>query len=167
MDSSRIKPALKKSLLHRNCTPTARSLSVEEKDILEAISLGASLSDILNALCDAIDVQIGNIISLAVLSGAEEYDLPVVGQSRRECGLYIFCWVAILSDTDDLLGTLKIYCCDPRTPTTDEFQIIERVTHLAALAIQSQNGEDDRVTFVRGRNSGLGRRSPGKISFTN
>jgi hypothetical protein len=44
----------------------------EERQILELISLDAPLPGILNRLCAAIDVQIGNVVSLVSLPDREE-----------------------------------------------------------------------------------------------
>ncbi len=43
-----------------------------ERQILELISLRAPLAGILNRLCIAIDVQIGNVISLVSLADAKK-----------------------------------------------------------------------------------------------
>jgi len=40
-------------------------------------------------------------------------------------------------------GRSKIYCCIPRTPTPYELRLIERVTHVAAIAIQRHNDEEE------------------------
>jgi hypothetical protein len=158
----------KKLLSHRHCTSEAESLLVGERHILELIAIRRPLSDILNALCDAIDVQIGSMISLIVLSDEEEHDIHMLARSVGECGLYIFCCAAILSETDDLLGSLKMHCCDPRSPTANEFKLIERVTHLAAIAIQSQNGcDNDGGLAPRRWNITVGRRSTRGVSFIN
>jgi GAF domain-containing protein len=99
------------------------------------------LSAILNALCIAIDVQIGNIVSLILVSDDEEQDFQVIARSADNFGLHTFCSTAILSERDNLLGTLEILCCDPRSPTAHELELIERVVQLAAVAIRGQPRE--------------------------
>jgi len=46
---------------------------------------------------------------------------------------------AILSPDRGFLGMLEIFACDLRRPTTVENNLIDRVSHLAALALQSQD----------------------------
>jgi hypothetical protein len=162
MNSSRIERAGKQSWLRRDCILEDRSPLVGERHILELISLGAPLSSILNTLCAAIDVQIGNVVSLALLSN-EEHALHAIAHSAGEFGLHIFCSAAILSGNDDLLGTLEMHCCGPRSPTANDFQIIDRATHLAAVAIQ--HGGEDCVSFSRRWNGAIGRRSPSSVPF--
>jgi len=167
MDSSRIRRARIISPFRREWASETENLLVGEKHIVEMISLGAPLSGILNALCDSIDVELGSMISLVVLSGEEEHDLIGRPQPVDRCGLYVFCCAAILSENEDLLGTLKMLCCDPRSPTADEVQVIERVTHLAAIAIQTQNGGDRCGTLFRQRCRDVGGRLPRSASFIN
>lgn len=112
-----------------------------ESPILELIALRAPLYTILNALCAAIDVQIGSIVSLILLPNEDGQDFHAIAHSAADFGLHTFCSAAILSASDDLLGTLEILCCDPRSPTAEELQTIERVTHLAAVAIHDRPRE--------------------------
>ena len=141
MNSSRIQETGEKPLLHADCVLEARSPLVWERVPLELIALRAPLSAILNALCIAIDVQIGNIVSLILLSDDEEQDFHVIARSADDFGLHTFCSTAIFSERDNLLGTLEILCCDPRSPTANELQIIERVAQLAAVAVRGQPRE--------------------------
>jgi GAF domain-containing protein len=82
------------------------------------------------------DIQIGSTVSLVLVSHQEERDVDAIARNPEEFGLHTFCSAAILSQGDDLLGTLEVLCCDPRTPTVNEALIIERVAGLAAVAIQ-------------------------------
>jgi hypothetical protein len=119
-----------------------------ERRILQLISLGASLCGILDTLCTAIDVQLGNVVSRISLS-EQEHDPHPVASRAGGFGLSILWSEAILSETDDLLGTLEVYCCDRRSPTANEFRIIERAVYLAAVAIQSQPGPGNVGIFSR------------------
>lgn len=47
-----------------------------------------------------------------------------------------FCTEGVFAENDELLGSLEMYCCDPRSPSADELQLIERAKCLAALAIK-------------------------------
>lgn len=141
MNSSRIRRVGKKPLLRPDSAPEEWSPLVWENPILELISLRAPLSTILNTLCRAIDVQIGSIVSLFLLSNEDEQNFYEITQIAPDFGLHTFCSAAILSESDDLLGTLEILCCDPRSPTANELQIIERITHLAAVSIHDRPRE--------------------------
>jgi GAF domain-containing protein len=130
-------------LLHQDFASEGQGPVVGERRIPELISLGSPLSAILNTLCATIDWTIGSAVSLILLPNEQERDLHLIAQSAGDFGLHVFCSAAILSDRQDLLGTLQILCCDPRSPTANELQFIERVKHLAAIAIQSRHGVDD------------------------
>jgi GAF domain-containing protein len=141
MDSSRIQGAGKKSLLHQDCASETGSPLVWERLVQELMSLGAPPSTILNTLCTAIDIQIGGIVSLVLPSNWDARDFHALTQSPDAFGLHAFCSAPILSESGALLGTLEVLCCDPRSPTADELRVIERVTHLAAAAIQGRPRE--------------------------
>src|ERR1700689_2670006 len=121
--------------LRRQSNENGRVQFTGEKHIRELISLGAPLPGILNELCTAIDVQIGNVVSLVWLPDELDSHLYTSAQSAMQMGLSIFSSVCILSREEALLGTLEIYGCDPRRPTPDEFQLIGRVVNLAAVAL--------------------------------
>jgi hypothetical protein len=166
MDSSRINRAVKTSSWQQDCAPEPRGLLEEERYVLELISLGAPLPGILNILCAIVDVQIRNVVSLVVFSNEGERGSQAITHSAGEFGLHIFCSAAILSESDALLGTLEILCCDPRSPTATEFQVIETVSHLAAVAIQTRNKGGHSDVCPRRGDSAV--RSPRRdISFIN
>src|SRR5271154_6321364 len=87
---SRMKRAPREFRLHRHFSDNQRSQLVGERHILELISLGAPLPGILNRLCAAIDVEIGNVVSLVFLSDQEETDLYSITQSAMQFGLNVF-----------------------------------------------------------------------------
>jgi len=61
-----------------------------------------------------------------------------------------FFWSASIPlRNEHVLGSLQIYCRASRLPTPFELQFIERVTHLAALAIQRHNNEEGYEKFSR------------------
>jgi hypothetical protein len=123
-----------------------------ERQILELISLGAPLPGILNRLCIVIDVQIGDVISLVSLADEEENHFCAVTQRAVEVGLDVFSSTGILSVEQTLLGTLDIYARDSRRPTQDEYELIERVSHVAAIALQRH--ADEQVLQTASRRSG-------------
>jgi hypothetical protein len=140
---SRIKRAPAKSWIYLRCNDTAGSQLAGERHILELIALGAPLPGILNRLCTAIDVQIGNVISLVLLTGERENHVCSVAHSALQMNLNVFSSTAIVSRDRTLLGTLEIYGCDPRRPTSYENQLIERVVCLAAIALQRHADEQE------------------------
>ena len=48
----------------------------------------------------------------------------------------------ILSSDDRVLGTLAIYFREARSPTPQEHNVIERITHLASIAVEREQAED-------------------------
>jgi hypothetical protein len=130
-----------RSSLHRRCSGKEETLLHGESSALELISMGAPLPWVLDKLCAAIDLQIGNIVSVILPADDQEYDLHA--HNALQFGLHVFWSGSILLRNEDVLGSLQIYCCVSRSPTPFELQLIERVTHLAALAFQRRNAGDD------------------------
>src|SRR5258707_13965247 len=53
------------------------------------------------------------------------------------------CWsVPILSSAGRVLGTFATYYREPRSPTPYEHHVIERITHLASIAIERERAEE-------------------------
>jgi len=134
---------------YQHCEDDSRRQLGGEGHILELISLGAPLPGILNRLCTAIDLQIGNVVSLVVLPNGEENQLGPLTKSAMQVGLGVFSSTGIRSRDNRLLGTFQIYCCDQRRPTRQEFQLIGRVVQLAAIALQHNI---DKENFEKPRN---------------
>jgi hypothetical protein len=145
-DKSRTNWMQAESRPDRRCNDVRRRLLVGERQIVELISLGAPLPGILNKLCAAIDFQIGNVVSLLLLPDEQDHDLLSIVQLATECGLSVFSSRSILSSDRSLLGTLQIYCCEQRRPNPHEAQLIARVIHLAAVALQ---GHEDAAEFAK------------------
>jgi hypothetical protein len=120
------------------------------------ISQGAPLPGILNKLCTVIDVQVGNVVSLFLLPDGEPNHHCSVSQSAVKLGLHLLSSTDILSRDKTHLGPLEIYGCDPRRPTADEYRLIERVVHLAAIALQRHEQEQDFERSSRRSRSGMG-----------
>jgi hypothetical protein len=131
------------SWLHRHGNDNRRRQFVGERQVVELISLGAPLPGILNKLCTAIDLQIGNVVSLISLPDEQESHLCCITESAVRFGLNPFSFTRILSRKKKLLGTLQVYCCDERRPTPTESQLIERVIELAAIALQRHKDAED------------------------
>jgi len=137
------KSAPNRSLLRRRFSGTKQTLLHGENGILELISMGAPLPGVLNNLCAAVDLQIADLVSVIALADDQAHDLPTVTERAARFGLHVF-WSASIPLRDEApLGWLEMYNCVSRDPVPLELQLIERVTHLAALAIQRHNhGED-------------------------
>ncbi|MGA8557114.1 MAG: GAF domain-containing protein [Candidatus Acidiferrales bacterium] len=55
------------------------------------------------------------------------------------------CWsTPIMSRDGTVLGTFAMYYREPRSPSTEDLQVIERATHFAAIAIERQRAEAER-----------------------
>jgi PAS domain S-box-containing protein len=53
------------------------------------------------------------------------------------------CWsTPILSSAGKVLGTFAIYYREPRSPTPQEHNLIDRITHLASIALEREQAEE-------------------------
>ena len=110
-------------------------LSAEER-LLQSISTGAPLPEVLNEICNALDCQIGNVVSFISLPRDDASELAEIAINAALFGLYTFCSEGVFAENDELLGSLEMYCSVPRSPSATEFQWIERAKCLAAIAIK-------------------------------
>jgi GAF domain-containing protein len=158
-DQHRTKLASRQSPLDGRGTAKKRTDLPGEKNILDLISMGAPLPEVLNNVCTAIDLQIGNIVSVVLLPEDTERDFKTITRGALQFGLRLY-WSADIPFGDQgVLGSFEMYCCVPRTPTAFELKLIERATHLAALAIQHYHGYEDRGSACREWKRALERRS--------
>jgi hypothetical protein len=164
---SNAKRALGRSWTSRRYGDTGRGPLVGERKIVELISLGAPLPGILNKLCTAIDIQIGNVVSLVSLPDEQEYDLSSITLVAMQFGLNVFSSTRILASDESLLGTFQIYCCEERHPTLHEARLIGRVIHLAGVALQRHEDARDSTKNYRRPRSEAGGRTPEKSPFVN
>jgi hypothetical protein len=139
---------------HRNCDEKIQYLLGAEEQLLRSISARAPLSRILNEICCALDCQIGNIVSLISLPWDTASDLAPIAINAAAFGLYNFWSEGIIADNDERVASLEMYCCDSRSPSADEYLLIERAKCLAAIAIKL-----DREAGLRG-NGGARRNRP-------
>lgn len=133
--------------MYRQESDDMQTLLAGEAHLLELISTGAPLPQVLNKVCTALDVQVGNVVSLVLLPDGEEHTAHTIANSAAEFGLSVFSRTAILSPSEELFGTFEIYCCSPRTPTPREERLIQRAAYLAALAIQNHYHGRDSGNF--------------------
>lgn len=110
-------------------------LNAEER-ILQSISARTPVSAILNEICTALDCQMGNMVSLISLRKDETTSVAEIARNAELFGLYIFLSVGIFAESGEELGSLEMYCCNPRNPSRGEIQLIERAACLAAIAIE-------------------------------
>lgn len=129
--------------MYRQESDNVQTLLAGEGQLLELISEGAPLPQILDSVCSALNVQLGNVVSLVLLPDHAEHTLHSFEQSAATFGLTPFSCKPILSTEEEFLGTLETYCCFPREPSLTESEVIERAVHLAALAIQHYNHDMD------------------------
>ena len=114
-----------------------------EKRILELMSTSAPLAEILNSLCTAVDLQLGNIVSVMLLPDDTERDFKTIAHGALQFGLHLYWSADIALGDEDVLGSFEMYCCVPRAPAGNELKLIQRATHLAAIAIRRHHGDED------------------------
>ena len=124
---------------HRSPNDKIQYLLKGEEQLLRSISARAPLFEVLDRICRAIDSQIGNMVSLISLPGDDVTDHAAIARIAALFGLHAFCSSSVVAGNDEVLGSLEMYCCVPRRPSPREFQLIERATCLAAIAIKRRN----------------------------
>jgi hypothetical protein len=125
--------------MYRQESDNVQTLLAVKGQLVELISEGEPFPQVLDKICTALDVQLGNVVSLVLLPDDGEHTLHKIAHSAAKFGLTLFGCVAILSPSEVCLGTLETYCCFPRKPTLGESELVERAVRLAALAIQHYN----------------------------
>jgi hypothetical protein len=129
--------------MYRQESDSVQTLLAAEGQLLEMISAGAPLPEVLDKVCTALDLQLGNVVSLVFLSDDDEHTLHAIEESAARFGLTAFSCAPILSREQEFLGTFEMYCCISRSPSLSESVLIQRAVHLAALAIQQYNHDVD------------------------
>jgi hypothetical protein len=127
----------------RNFDDKIEYLLSAEEGLLQSISIRGPLPDVLNRICSALDCQIGSVVSLFSLPTDDASELAEIAMNATLFGLHTFCSARVVAENDELLGSLEMYCCGPRSPSTGEFQLIERAKCLAAIAIKLDKEADD------------------------
>jgi hypothetical protein len=94
------------------------------------------ISTILDDICNVLDCQIGNTVSLIVVPDNNIMSAAECSRSSAICVLHIFLSVVIGAESVEELGSLEMYCRVSRTPSPREFQLIERAVCLAAVGIK-------------------------------
>jgi hypothetical protein len=125
-------------------------LRVEEQ-LLRSISARAPLTEVLHQICNALNLEIGNMISVFSLPSDDATGLAPVAKSAALFGLHKFCSAGVVAGNDELLGSLEMYSCVPRRPFLREVRLIERATCLAAIAIKRDTDARDHGNGARQR----------------
>jgi hypothetical protein len=115
---------------------TTQFLQRAEKEIQRSIFAGASLAEVLNRICSALDCEIGNVISLVSLLDDDTADFEAIAGTAKQFGLHTFCSIGVFAANQELLGTLDMYSCKPELPSAGELELIKRAGRLAAIAIE-------------------------------
>ena len=123
-----------------------------EEEILQSISAGTPLADVLNQICSALDCQIGDVVSVIAPSGDHACELAAIAAKAELFGLSTFCSEKILAENNVLLGSLDMYCIYPRTPSAAHFPLIERAKCLALLAIKLAASANPQPALGPGEN---------------
>jgi len=121
---------------HHDSGAEVQYLLRAEEQLLRSISWGIPLAQILSEICDALNSEIGNVISLACLPDDDPTEQATIVKSAGLFGLHKFCSASVVGGNEEQLGSLEMYCCVPRRPFLNEIRLIERATCLAAVAIQ-------------------------------
>jgi hypothetical protein len=127
---------------HRNCDETIQYLLSAEEQLLQSISARAPLPEVLNGICSALDCQIGSVVSLISLPEDDAIDLAAIAVNAEIFGLHFFFSAGVVGESGAELGSLEMYCSVSRNPSFEDFQLIERATCLAAIAIKLDNEAD-------------------------
>ncbi len=127
---------LQKPKTHLNREEKTQYLLSAEEQLLQSISARAPLAQVLNKICSVLDCDIGNVVSLVSFPDDTATDLGAIAANAMHFGLYSFCSAGVLAENDELLGSLEMYSCVPRSPSLEEVQLIQRAACLAAIAIQ-------------------------------
>lgn len=125
--------------------PKIQHLSSAEEWVLQSISAGASLSGVLHGICSALDCRIGNVVSFISLPADDPSELAEIAMNAALFGLYTFYSEAVVTEKDELIGSLEMYCSFPRSPSASESQWIEQARCLAAIAIKLDQEAAHRV----------------------
>jgi len=149
---------LQRRKAHQHAEEEVQYTSSLEEHVLQSISARAPLPKVLNEICNVLDCQIGNVVSLISLPGDDVGDLEAIARNAALFGLYTFCSEGVFDQSGELLGFLEMYSSVARSPNASEFQLIERGMCLAAVAIKRHNEASAEGNFglhgtmpVRGR----------------
>jgi GAF domain-containing protein len=134
--------------MYQQETDTKPAVLVGKSRMLELISTGAPLQELLDRICSTLDFQVGNVVSVALSLEEDARSLNELAEQAVHFGLYVFSCCAILSKRKQLLGTLETYSCLPRIPTVNQTRLILSASQLAGLAIELRDREHEPWNFT-------------------
>jgi PAS domain S-box-containing protein len=112
----------------------APSLPITSVEAIDGIVIGPSVGSCGTAAYRAEPVIVSDIATDPLW--AEFRDLAL-GHGLRAC------WSRpILSSAGRVLGTFAIYYREPRSPTPQDHNVIEQITHLASIAVEREQAEE-------------------------
>jgi PAS domain S-box-containing protein len=112
----------------------APSLPISYADAIDGIVIGPSVGSCGTAAYRAERVIVSDIAADQLWANFR--DLALAHGLRA-------CWsTPILSSEGKVLGTFATYYREPRNPTPQEHHVIERITHLASIAIEGEQAEE-------------------------
>jgi len=116
--------------LHHGAAP---SLPKAYIDAIDGSAIGPSAGSCGTAAYRAQPVTVSDIATDPLWADYRDFALP---HGLRAC------WsTPILSSDARVLGTFAIYYREPRTPTPEQHEIIEQITHLASIALERKRAE--------------------------
>jgi hypothetical protein len=127
---------LRRHSTNRDSDDRIQYLLRAEEQLLHSISTHVALPKVLNEICSAIDLQIGNVVSLISLPGDDPGELAAIAGNAALFGLYTFYSEGIADENEVPVGFLEMFCSVDRSPNAGELQLIERAKCLIAIAIQ-------------------------------
>jgi hypothetical protein len=110
-----------------------------EEQLLHSIFARIPLAEILRKICNALNSEMGNMVSLVSLSSDDANFPASIVKNAAIFGLHKFCSATVVGGNDEVLGSIEMYGCVPRRPLLGEVRLIERATCLAAIAIRRHN----------------------------
>src|SRR5438876_604895 len=112
----------------------APSLPIKYTEAIDGLVIGPCVGSCGTAAYRAEAVIVSDIASDPLWANFRDLAL---GHGLRAC------WsTPILSSADKVLGTFAIYYRAPRSPTPQEHELIEQITHLASIAVEREQAEE-------------------------
>src|SRR5260370_7947778 len=114
--------------LQRNSGRDIQYLLRGEEQLLQAISARAPLAEVLHKICDALDSEIGNMMSVIALLNDDAAGLEAIAKSASLFGLHKFCSANVVGGNNESLGSLRMYTTLPPPPSFHHSQFITLAT---------------------------------------
>ena len=145
---------------HGNRDETIQYLLSGEEQLLQSIFARAPLPGVLIGICNALDFQIGNIVSHITLQEDDAIALESIAVAAEVFGLHMFFSAGVAGESGEELATLEMYCRVLRNPSFEELQLIGRASCLAAIAVKLNNEADQKGNCDMRENRSVRRHVP-------